>query len=100
MLAVAIKTLNRIRLNGGPLQRVLQLTDFEGSLQRWRANEHSQEHDRDGHSAIYVGNRQFHVNETNGVFSPWAPLLRPTSRQSLNFSSSDFIAARPSSNFE
>ena len=35
-----------------------------------------------------------------GALSTWAPLPRPTSRQSLNFSSSAFIAVRPSSNFE
>ena len=32
------------------------------------ANKHSQEHDRDDHAATYVGNRKFHVIDTNGVF--------------------------------
>ena len=36
MSAVAILTLGRIRLSGGPLQLLLLLTGLEGSLQRWR----------------------------------------------------------------
>ena len=40
------------------------------------------------------------VATLGGALSTWAPSPRPTDRQSLNFSSSAFIAARPSSNFE
>ena len=36
MSAVAILTLGRIRLSGGPLQRMLQMTGHECGHQRWR----------------------------------------------------------------
>ena len=70
MSAVAILTLGRIRLSGGPLQRMLQLTGQSAVNSIGPSNKNSQEHDRDDHAASDVGDRRFHADEANGVIRP------------------------------